>query len=418
MKTVKTISIILLATFIFSCSSDDDNTTPPALEIVNQAPTAFTLIDVANGATDVAVTPTFSWNAAPDPDGDAVTYDILLDTNSNPTTSLGANLSSRTFAITNRLPLTETLFWKVIARDGKGGIIESETFSFTTRNLNIPATPITDNAGFSERQSNTVLNFNNNLWVIAGFDGVAKNDVWNSSDGINWVEMNINGTTFSGRNRHTSVVFENKMWVIGGVDPAKKNDVWSSSDGVNWTIVTPSAGFSPRDRHTSVVFDNKIWVIGGNDATNQLNDVWNSSDGITWTQVSVSAPFSERSSHTTVAFDNKIWVIGGNDGSNRLNDVWSSADGISWVEESISGALFNARSEHTSVIYDNKIWVIAGLNNNNVWSTQDGKNWIEHPTSLDAPRIFHSSTVYDNKIWMIAGIINNSTRKNDVWSFD
>jgi hypothetical protein len=411
MKTVNQLlfTSIFLALICISCSKNDVEP--------NQAPENFTLLTISNNAINVDVTPAFTWNASTDPDNDNVTYVVLIDTTNNPTTIVANNLSETTFQDTERLSLLQQYYWKVIAKDNTGNSTESDVLTFMTRGINIPNTAVTDAAGFSERQSNTVLNFNNKLWVIAGFDGAPKNDVWNSSDGINWAEMNTIGTTFSGRNRHASVVFDNKMWVIGGVDPTKKSDVWSSSDGVTWTEITSSAGFSPRDRHTSVVFDNKIWVIGGNDGTNQLNDVWNSSDGITWAQVSASAPFSERSSHTTVAFDNKIWVIGGNDGSNRLNDVWSSVDGISWVEESMSGALFTARSEHTSVVYDNKIWVIAGLNNNNVWSTQDGKNWIEHPTSLDAPRIFHSSTVYDNKIWMIAGIISN-TRKNDVWAFD
>ncbi|NHZ86901.1 MAG: hypothetical protein GWP19_13670, partial [Planctomycetia bacterium] len=39
------------------------------------------------------------------------------------------------------------------------------------------------------------------------------------------------------RNSHTTAAFNNKMWIMGGSDcdnPCRKNDVWYSSDGVNW----------------------------------------------------------------------------------------------------------------------------------------------------------------------------------------
>lgn len=383
----------------------------------NQAPSAFSLINVSNNDTDVDVLPTFSWSAATDPDGDAVGYSLFVDTNSNPAVEVASEINGTSFTLTERLPLIETLFWKVVATDANGARTESETFTFTTRNLNIPSTSVTDNAGFSERQSNTVLDFDNKLWVIAGFDGVLNNDVWNSSDGISWTKVNTVGPIFSARARHTSVVFDNKMWVIGGPDASTKtNDVWSSSDGITWTEATSGAGFSGRDRHTSVVFDNKMWMIGGIDDSTRKSDIWNSSDGTSWTEVTSAAPFSERSSHTSVVFDNKMWVIGGRSASGDLNDVWSSVDGLNWVEESLSGTLFTARSQHTSVVYDNKIWVLAG-GKNTIWSTKDGNSWIGFPAELNS-RTFHSSTVYNSKIWIIAGIINSTTKTNDVWSFD
>lgn len=383
----------------------------------NLPPSAFGLIDVSNNETEVDVLPTFSWTTSTDPDGDVVSYSLFIDANSNPEFEIASGINGTSFTLNERLPLKENLFWKVVATDGNGAKTESETFAFTTRNLNIPSTAITANAGFSERQSNTVLDFNNRLWVIAGFDGALNNDVWNSLDGVSWTQVNTVGPKFSARARHTSVVFDNKMWVIGGPDASSNtNDVWSSPDGITWTEATSAAGFSGRDRHTSVVFDNMIWMIGGVDAASKKNDVWNSSDGITWTEVTSAAHFSERSSHTSVVFDNKIWVIGGRSASGDLNDVWSSVDGINWVEESLSGTLFTARSQHTSVVYDDKIWVMAG-GKNTIWSTRDGNHWIGFPANLNS-RTFHSSTVYDSKIWIIAGIINSTVRTNDVWALD
>src|SRR3989338_3258283 len=113
-----------------------------------------------------------------------------------------------------------------------------------------------------------------------------------SEAGKDWVQAK-QGDIFSARRLHTSVVFDDvtgpKIWVIGGLDASsvRKNDVWYSSDGVNWNMATSNAGWTPRYGHASVVFrdpaDNidKIWVFGGYDGTS-LNDVWCSQDGIAW----------------------------------------------------------------------------------------------------------------------------------------
>ena len=60
------------------------------------------------------------------------------------------------------------------------------------------------------------------------------------------------------------------MWVIGGYDGNTKNDVWNSSDGITWTQASASASWNARVQHSSVVFDNKMRGIGGE----YKNDVW------------------------------------------------------------------------------------------------------------------------------------------------
>ena len=55
------------------------------------------------------------------------------------------------------------------------------------------------------------------------------------------------------------------MWVIGGISNSGSayDDVWSSSDGINWTEVTGNAGWSGPYGHASLVYDNKMWGLGG-----------------------------------------------------------------------------------------------------------------------------------------------------------
>ena len=155
-------------------------------------------------------------------------------------------------------------------------------------------TQVTANAQIPPRIGFVCLVFNNKIWVIGGFDSYGRllNDVWSSSDGIAWVQ-DTPRAQFKPRFEFSGVVFNNKMWVIGGKyenDPRNRlNDVWSSSDGINWTQATEHAAFSERFGQTSVAFNNKIWVIGGSNISMNtpiavLDDIWFSTDGVTWTR--------------------------------------------------------------------------------------------------------------------------------------
>src|SRR5208283_6182125 len=75
-------------------------------------------------------------------------------------------------------------------------------------------------------------------------------------DGSAWNET-INLAGFSPRNSFGSLVFNNEMWVIGGWNgSALLNDVWNSSNGTSWTQVTGAAGFSARVGFGNVVYNN------------------------------------------------------------------------------------------------------------------------------------------------------------------
>lgn len=135
MKTLqinpKILVLLLITTFVsFSCSSDDDNDDN---ETTNQPPNSFNLLEVPDGETDVALMPSFSWNSATDPDGDAVEYDLYLDTNSSPSTTIANSISETSFTAENNLEPDTTYYWKVVAKDDTDGETESDIFSFTTQ---------------------------------------------------------------------------------------------------------------------------------------------------------------------------------------------------------------------------------------------------------------------------------------------
>ncbi len=250
-------------------------------------------------------------------------------------------------------------------------------------------TRVTKTAPWSRRFGYTSLVYDNKMWVIGGWDGTThRNDVWYSTDGINWTQA-TETAAWLGREGHTSLVYDNKMWVIGGCGYGRgeygihriyENDVWYSTDGINWTQATANAPWSGRWDHTSLVYDNKIWVIGGGIirelSTYNRNDAWYSTDGTNWIQATEAADWPKRSNHTSLVYDNKMWVIGGWDEITFRNDVWYSTDGINWTQATVN-ADWPKRSNHTSLVYDDKMWVIGGGHGNGVWYSTDGINWTQ-----------------------------------------
>ena len=106
------------------------------------------------------------------------------------------------------------------------------------------------------------------LFVVGGNDGGLRNDVWRSTDGVNWVSVTVAGDVFSGRDRHEVVSYRGNLWVIGGWDGVGRlNDVWRSTDGVVWTSVAAAGDvFSGRWGHQAVAYGDNLWVIGGRDS--------------------------------------------------------------------------------------------------------------------------------------------------------
>lgn len=73
---------------------------------------------------------------------------------------------------------------------------------------------------------------------MGGDDGAGSgdpNDVWSSPDGVNWVQDTA-AAQFERRTMHALLPYENELWLIGGYNLTRFNDVWRSADGVNWRV--------------------------------------------------------------------------------------------------------------------------------------------------------------------------------------
>ena len=85
--------------------------------------------------------------------------------------------------------------------------------------------------------------------------------------------------------------------IIGEGGPARLyfNDVWRSSDGVDWELMTESAPWEPRAGAATVVSGDRLFLLGGEDGFTctplpdcdapYFNDVWSTVDGADWEAV-------------------------------------------------------------------------------------------------------------------------------------
>ncbi len=96
----------------------------------NNPPNPPSLVSPTNNSSDQAITVTLSWNCT-DPDGDPLTYDIYFGKTNPPSSIVATNRSASTLDRTG-LETSTTYYWKVVAKDNRGGSVSSDTWRFAT----------------------------------------------------------------------------------------------------------------------------------------------------------------------------------------------------------------------------------------------------------------------------------------------
>src|SRR5690606_30996474 len=118
--------IVFGALVIYSCSKDDG----PG----NQAPEQTSLLNPSNQSKDLDVSNIeLRWQAAIDPNKDAVTYDVYLDTILPPETKIRGDINGTSLKLPSDLEYDKTYFWSVTAKDNSGAESISNTGTFSTR---------------------------------------------------------------------------------------------------------------------------------------------------------------------------------------------------------------------------------------------------------------------------------------------
>ena len=201
-------------------------------------------------------------------------------------------------------------------------------------------------------------------------------DVWNSTDGRRWTRVLaeapwaprilhytvvhdgkiwvLGGQTVTARVRQD--VWQWK----GATSETFYNDVWRSSDGVNWTRVTEHAPWEPRGQiGGAAVMNGRIWIPGGGTyGTENRADVWSSADGLEWTCHTRKVPWLPRQYHDVAVFDERLWILEGSARDGNRNDVWHSADGEHWEE--LPGTPWAPRHASSVFVFRGALWMVAG----------------------------------------------------------
>lgn len=418
MPFYRIIGIVLTIVFCSTCSNDSE--TPP---VQNRAPNAFALSFVEDNATEIELSPSFSWQTAVDADGDSVTYDLFLDTNTTPVTKLGSNLTNNSFELTSDLNEGTTYYWFVTAKDSNGNSTTSKIFSFTTLVPENQAPARFDLLTLENNTENASLT-PSFTWMEAidpdddpvSYDfllGTDENPETIIAEGIADATFNVtdellNNTTYYwkvvAKDQRGNTSVSNQIFSFTTLSNAPPSDfnLVTVIDGATSVILLPTFTWQMAEDDDPVSYDlylgtendPLLWAENITETTYTLTELlflnqtyyWKvvakdnagnstSSEVFSFTTrglklpanaLTTAADFSPRAWHTSVVFNNKIWVIGGyngdgtlNGGTDFFNDIWSSVDGISWTLET-ANAGFSARYDHSSVVFDNKLWVIGG----------------------------------------------------------
>jgi hypothetical protein len=264
----------------------------------------------------------------------------------------------------------------------------------------------TNTAPWSQRDALMSVVYDDKMWVMGGgYVGTyaAYNDVWFSSDGANWT-LATGAAAWSARQVSGLVTFNGKMWLLGGVASegvwVYKNDVWSSTNGVDWTLVTNAAPWSVRSCASCFVFDGKIWILGGWNGSVATNDVWYSADGTNWVQATSAAPWEPRFCFPPVVHDGEMWVLGGQTDSAYTNDVWHSSDGVNW-SQALNAAPWSPRRGHSVATVGETMWLLGGEISpysflNDVWFSHPAQ-----PAITSGPTVTNA-LLHIRDLWIVA----------------
>lgn len=198
---------------------------------------------------------------------------------------------------------------------------------------------------FPARAYHAMFYHNDCLFVMGGqkvsfIGNPFYNDVWRSCDGAQtW--KSLGNAPWKTRAGIAFETFGGKMVIAGGcfggsIGNSRKflNDVWASSDGVQWEMYTVNASWSARSGARLVALGSKLLLVAGEvgfTPDTQDGDIWSSADGKNWELVTEIPGWSKRSGHGVVNTGGQLLVMAGWHDNKCLHDLWSSSDGKMWT---------------------------------------------------------------------------------------
>jgi hypothetical protein len=180
------------------------------------------------------------------------------------------------------------------------------------------------------RNRHACIEFKNCIYAIGGessFAGPSLNSA-EKFDGGNWTNVTNNMNT--PRKLHKCVVYNNELFVVGGFNGGTALSSVEKFDGTNWTTVSSSMN-TPRYNHGLVVYNNLIYAIGGQSLSGTYLNTVETYDGSTWV-LSTQLLNTPRTVMCATIFNGFIYIYGGilTAGILSTNKV-ERFDGISWT---------------------------------------------------------------------------------------
>lgn len=448
---------------ILSSASDINNTALGfdyllPFQTLNRPELEASLLVPANGAEAISVQTSISMTFTKQMDLASIQNAFSMKIGTTPVPG-AYSISDKTVTFTPSAQLSFNSLYSLsissLAKDSEGNFIKAPySWAFSTtpeqgKVWQLDTAQTTDSGHFSSRIDHEVVEFNNQLFAIGGYDGTYLNDVWKSADGKTWTKILTETSTegasqFAPRSGHACAVFNNKIWMTGGyaetdLGSVYFDDVWSSSDGSTWVKANASAEYYKRAYHNLVVFDNKLWIIAGETPDPQdnlvlLDDCWSSSNGVNWELKSKIVSFFPRKKAAAGVIGGKLWVWGGYGKNSQgqttvLNDGWYTSNGDIWLLSSSQNS-FTPRCGMGFAIYSNKMWLIGGSNSaessgstlfNDIWSSNDGIMWYQVLPNEAATanhfssRAFFKATILSDRL-IITGGERSDGFTNEIWS--
>lgn len=239
-----------------------------------------------------------------------------------------------------------------------------------------------DKVPFGKRIGHCLIEKDNILYLIGGeSNNGLTNDLWISKDGVEW-DLKKQNLDFSPRKDFQITEFKNKYYMSGGVDRSGKykNDIYRSSDLINWVKIVGKAEWSPRKDHGFISKGKYLYIIGGNSKGTLKNDIWRSEDAIHWNIVNEKVPFSARTSFKTINVKNKVIILGGHTENGTISEIWSTTDLINWKKEKTPQWTPRCKFGLTQKTF---IWIVGGVDlagnlshyKKDIWYSQNGIDW-------------------------------------------
>jgi hypothetical protein len=228
----------------------------------NSAPNEPSAPDPEDGATDVSVNPTLSWEGGDPQWFDHVTYDVYFEANDPTPDVLVSEDQNETTYEPDTLEFDTTYYWKIDAEDNNGATASGPVWSFTTRGNQAPNAPSDPDPadGETDIAIDKILG-----WTGGDPDGddVTYDVYFGDSSPPPKVKSNQSGETY---NPPGTLDFEtNYYWRIVAWD-----EFGYSSEGSEWSFTTEEnvppnepSDPDPADGATDVSIYATIWWTGG-----------------------------------------------------------------------------------------------------------------------------------------------------------